>query len=240
MPTPSEKLKNVLQKPAVRTTDEVVARMKLIDQTLPPTDGVAWFNKMYLKVTENVLAAVGEGFFKNPELMNHMDIVFANLYFQALHDSLHKPDSIPRAWRPLFSDRSRRGIAPIQFALAGMNAHINRDLALAVVQSCKDMQVRPDSRVKKDFDLVNPILQSTQDEVKLWFATGFIGLLDEVFGRLDDIMANWSIVKARDSGWINSVLLWEIRDKRLLRAAFLQNIDHTVGFAGRGLLIPTA
>jgi hypothetical protein len=240
MHTPSEKLKNVLQKPTVRTTDEVVARMRLIDQTLPPTDGVAWFNKMYLKTTENVLAAVGEGFFRNPELMAHLDVVFANLYFQALYDSLHRPDSIPRAWRPLFSDRSRRGIAPIQFAIAGMNAHINRDLALAVVQSCRDFKVRPDSRVKKDFELVNPILQSTQDEVKVWFATGFIGILDEIFGRLDDIMANWSIVRARDAGWVNSLLLWEIRDKRLLRTAFLQNLDHTVGFAGRGLLIPTA
>ncbi|HEU4868514.1 MAG TPA: DUF5995 family protein [Actinomycetota bacterium] len=238
--TPNDVLKDLLKQPKVKTTDQVVARMRLIDQTLPTRDGVAWFNKLYLKTTENVLAAVGEGFFKYPELMSHLDIVFANLYFQALHDSLHKPDGIPRAWRPLFSERSRRGIAPIQFAIAGMNAHINRDLAIAVVQSCKDMKMRPDARVKKDYDLVNPILQSTQDEIKVWFATGFVGVLDEIFGRLDDVMANWSIGRARDAGWVNSVLLWEIRDKRLLRSAFLQNMDHTVGFAGRGLLIPTA
>ncbi|MEX0789921.1 MAG: DUF5995 family protein [Actinomycetota bacterium] len=218
----------------------MLARMRLIDEILPTRDGVAWFNKLYLKTTENVLEAVDEGFFKYPELMAHLDVVFANLYFQALHDSLHRPDVLSRAWRPLFSDRSRRGVAPIQFALAGMNAHINRDLALAVVQSCRDMGVRPDSRFKKDFDLVNPLLQGTQDEIKVWFATGFIGVLDEVFGRLDDVLANWSIVRAREAGWINSVLLWEIRDNRLIRSAFLQNLDHTVGFAGRGLLIPTA
>ncbi len=214
--------------------------MRLIDQTLPAHDGVAWFNKMYLKVTESVLEAVGEGFFGNPDLMSHMDIVFANLYFRALYDDIHHPDRVPRAWRPLFGCRSRSGIAPIQFAVAGMNAHINRDLALAVVQSCRDQKCSPTSRVKKDFDLVNPILQSAQEEIKVWFATGFVGLLDSAFGRLDDVMANWSIVRARDAGWINSLMLWEIRDKSLLRGAFLTNLDHTVGFAGRGLLIPTA
>lgn len=229
-----------MKRPTVDTIDEVLARMRLIDKSLPVRDGVAWFNKLYLKTTERVLAAVGQGFFHDPEFMEHLDLVFANLYFQAVYDSLHKPDRIPKAWKPLFAVRARRGIAPIQFGVAGMNAHINRDLAVAVVQSCRDLSVRPDAGHKRDFDLINPILKSAQDEIKLWFATGFVGVLDEAFGRLDDVMANWSIERARDAGWINSILLWEIRDKSFLRSAFLMNLDHTVGFAGRGLLIPTA
>lgn len=240
MPGGEEILKEALTAPEVTTTEQAVARMQLIDRSLPTRDGVAWFNKLYLRTTENVLAAVGEGFFHQAAFMSHLDIVFANLYFRALWDSLYEPDRIPRAWRPLFRQRSRRGVAPIQFAIAGMNAHINRDLAVAVVQTCRDLKVRPSAGLKRDFDLVNPLLQRTQDEVKLWFATGFAGILDEVFGRLDDVLANWSIGRARDAGWINSLLLWEIRDKGLLRAAFLENLDHTVGFAGRGLLIPTA
>lgn len=229
-----------MKRPTVDTIDEVLARMRLIDKSLPVRDGVAWFNKLYLKTTERVLAAVGQGFFRDPEFMEHLDLVFANLYFQAVYDSLHKPERIPKAWKPLFVVRARRGIAPIQFGVAGMNAHINRDLAVAVVQTCRELGIRPDARHKRDFDLINPILKSAQDEIKVWFATGFVGVLDEAFGRLDDVMANWSIERARDAGWINSLLLWEIRDKALLRSAFLMNLDHTVGFAGRGLLIPTA
>ena len=229
-----------MKRPTVDTIDEVLARMRLIDKSLPVRDGVAWFNKLYLKTTERVLAAVGQGFFRDPEFMEHLDLVFANLYFQAVYDSLHNPERIPKAWKPLFVVRARRGIAPIQFGVAGMNAHINRDLAVAVVQTCRDLGIRPDGRHKRDFDLINPILKSAQDEIKVWFASGFVGVLDEAFGRLDDVMANWSIERARDAGWINSLLLWEIRDKALLRSAFLMNLDHTVGFAGRGLLIPTA
>ena len=36
-----------------------------------------------------------------------------------------------QAWAPLVERRATRGVLPIQFALAGMNAHINHDLALA-------------------------------------------------------------------------------------------------------------
>ncbi|HEX2052228.1 MAG TPA: DUF5995 family protein [Actinomycetota bacterium] len=234
----ANELAELLTAPA-RSTDEVVNRMRAIDAVLPLPDGVAWFNKLYLRTTENVLTAVGEGFFKHPEFMTRLDVIFANLYFDALGASLQDPDRMPRAWRPLFAQRARRGIAPIQFAIAGMNAHINRDLAVAVVSTCKEMKVRPATGLKRDFDLVNPLLQSTQDEVKEWFATGFVGLLDQVFGRLDDVLANWSIGRARDAGWVNSLLLWELRNKGVLRAAFLQNLDHTVGFAGRGLLLPT-
>jgi hypothetical protein len=34
-------------------------------------------------------------------------------------------------------------VAPIQFALAGMNAHINRDLPLALVATCTARKVAP-------------------------------------------------------------------------------------------------
>lgn len=236
----SEDLKVLLKRPKVTNVAAVVARMEAINQILPTRDGVAWFNKLYLRTTENVLEAVDDGFFKNPRFMEHLDLVFANLYFQALHAGLYRPERVPRAWVPLFSGRNRRGVAPIQFAIAGMNAHINRDLALAVVQTCREMGVRPGKAFKRDFDLVNPILAGTQDEIKAWFATGFAEVLDSAFGRLDDVLGNWSISRAREAGWINSTLLWEIHSIPPLRNAFISNLDHTVGFAGRGLLIPTA
>lgn len=238
MNSPDETLKAILKQPKVRTVETAVTRMERIDQSLPTRDGVAWFNKLYLKTTENVIRALDEVPFRYPRFMERLDVVFANLYFQALYESLHRPDRIPKAWAPLFAERAREGIAPIQFALAGMNAHINRDLAVAVVQTCRELDRGPDARLKRDYDRINPVLLASQDEVKEWFATGFVGVVDEAFGRADDVLANWSISRARDAGWVNSRLLWEIRTLAPLRAAFVRNLDHTVGFAGRGLLVP--
>jgi hypothetical protein len=65
----------------------------------------------------------------------HDDAAFANLYFAAA-GTASNPAAVPLAWRPLAARRAVAGIEPVQFALSGMNAHINHDLPLAVVSTC--------------------------------------------------------------------------------------------------------
>ena len=226
--------------PNARTLEQVLERMRRIEQALPTLDGFAWFNKMYLRVTENVQAAIEDAFFKYPKFMQSLTITFANLYFQAVHDDLNRPQSVAKAWAPLFQSRLNRKVAPIQFAIAGMNSHINRDLAIAVVSTCRKMRATPNPRRRRDYDVVTDILASTSDEVKKWFATGFLGLLDVSFGKVDDVVAIFSIRRARDTAWMNAQVLWQLRDLPAVAAIQLGNIDHLVGLASRGLLVPTA
>jgi hypothetical protein len=171
--------------------------------------------------------------------MEALTINFANLYLQAVDDDQRSPGSVPKAWAPLFQNRLNRKVAPIQFALAGMNAHINRDLAIAVIATCKKVRATPSPRRRRDYDLVTGILANTVDDVKKWFATGFLELLDFSFGRADDVIAIFSIRKARDTAWLNAQVLWELRTLPALTSVQLANIDHLVGLAGRGLLVPT-
>ena len=65
--------------------------------------------------------------------MAELDVVFANLYFDALVRAERDAASIPSAWKPLLNGRTKSRVARIQFALAGMNAHINRDLPAGIV-----------------------------------------------------------------------------------------------------------
>ena len=44
-----------------------------------------------------------------------------------------------RAWQPLFALRAQPGTVSLQYALAGMNAHINFDLGLALVRTCRQL-----------------------------------------------------------------------------------------------------
>ena len=68
----------VLAGPPVQSIDELPARLAAIDQALPPTDGLACFNRMYRLVTESVKQHVGAGFFADPDWMSQLDIVFGN------------------------------------------------------------------------------------------------------------------------------------------------------------------
>src|SRR4029450_8952845 len=115
---------------AVTTIEDVIATMRALDQALPDTDGVKWFNFLYLKVTEAVQA--GAGAWEDWPFLQRFDVAFATLYFDAFVNWEKDRAQTPHAWRPLFRARYDSGRAPIQFALAGMNAHINHGLAITL------------------------------------------------------------------------------------------------------------
>src|SRR6478735_3519789 len=118
------------------TVDGVLDRLRAIDDALPAGDGAGVFNRMYLDVTERVAAALHEGTFVDAEFMAEFDVRFANLWLTA-YDAVAGGRKPPSAWKPLFEERTTPGVLPIQFALAGMNAHIEHDLPLAVVETCR-------------------------------------------------------------------------------------------------------
>jgi hypothetical protein len=224
------------------TINDVIRQMQSIDAALPETDGVAWFNKLYLEVTKAVLEAMGEGQFAASQFLGPLDVVFAGHYFRAYELGQHDPRAAPTAWAPLFTARDREDVAPLQFAFAGMNAHINYDLGLALVETAQDLRIKleRESAEHRDFEQVNPLLVATEERVKHWFATGFVAVVDRVFGRLDDVVAMWSVERARDQAWTTAETLVELADAPLLRTRYLSGLEEMVGFAGRGLLIPTA
>ena len=135
-------LTDIVATPA-RTIDDVIARMTAIDGRLADADGVKWFNRLYLRVTLSVRSAVAGVFFEDQPFLAALDVVFANLYFGAVSGAEASPPAPPRAWRPLFDTRHAPGIARLQFALAGMNAHINRDLPDALVRAFRQMGGSP-------------------------------------------------------------------------------------------------
>jgi hypothetical protein len=214
--------------------------MRTIDAALPTRDGVAWFNKLYLRVTERVKHGHEQGAFRSPGFLERLDVVFADMYFRAYElAEAGDPEAVPKAWTPLFATRGDPAIAPIQFALAGMNAHINYDLPVGLVQTCTELGLEVDTRTPHhaDFEQVNELLEEVEDEVKHWFATGFVGELDHAFGRADDVVAMWKVSRARAQAWTNAEILSAL-GQGTLRNRFLSSHGRLVGAFGRALLLP--
>jgi hypothetical protein len=80
--------------------------------------------------------------YADPAFMTQLDVTFANLCFAAA-DMAGNPAAVPLAWRPLVERRAAVGIESIQFALAGMNAHTNHDLPVAMVSTCAALATSP-------------------------------------------------------------------------------------------------
>jgi hypothetical protein len=227
-------------KPTVDPIEAVAARMEEIAASLAPADGVRRFNELYLAVTRAVAVASATATFEDPAFISRLDVVFADLYFAAVADDRHGRRR-PRAWAPLFEKRGEHGIAPLQFAIAGMNAHINYDLALALVATMREFKIGldRDTPQHRDYVVVDGILERVQDEIKERFTTGIVKDIDKAGGRVDDVFASWSVSHARDNAWTQAQTLDALRGSNFLRKQLLLALGRNVGFAGRALLIRT-
>ena len=223
------------------TIDEVIQLMQGLQKDLPPTDGVRWFNRLYLDVTLAVRDYCRTGPLKAPPFLQQLDILFANKFFDA-YDAAVGGGNVPACWEPLFDARHDGRIAPLQFAMAGMNAHISHDLAIGVVETCQALNVTPTDSCPQhvDYNAVNAILGTTEAQTKQWLLTGAIKEIDHAVAPVDDAVAIWSIERARDAAWIRAEVLWHLRDHKTLTAAYLDALDATVGMEGRALLLPRA
>ncbi|MFF1796891.1 DUF5995 family protein, partial [Kitasatospora sp. NPDC058263] len=96
--------------------------------------------------------------------MAELDVVFAGRYLLAL-DAEAAGRPVPACWRPLFALRAHRGVHPLQFALAGMNAHIQHDLPLAVLDACRRLGCGPE-RLAGDYHRVNDLLAGVETAVR--------------------------------------------------------------------------
>ena len=221
--------------------DAVLARMRQIADELDERDGVACFNAMYLAVTAAVREELARGRFADPLYLSRLATIFAELYLRAYDAELDGSQPVPPAWAPLFESRSRPRIAAVQFALAGMNAHINRDLGVAVVATCSELGVAPEvgAPQHRDYLEMNAVLARASDRVRRDLLKGLLGVADAAMGRVDDVISMWSVARARDAAWVNAETLWTLRGIPLLRDRYLGTLDRLVGLAGRGLLVPT-
>jgi hypothetical protein len=215
--------------------------MRSLVDTLPRRDGVSCFVRLYLAVTEGVQAHVRDVEFSAPRFTMRLDIVFADLFFSALDVYEHDRASTPSAWVPLLESRSRHGIAPLQFALAGMNAHINRDLPVALVTTCRELGVGLDesSPPHIDYERINSVLADVEAKMEQQYVAGWLRKTERLLPwlhHLDDVVAMWDVARARDAAWTNAQALLALRDDPGLAADYLTTLDRMVGFAGRGLL----
>ncbi|GGW50960.1 hypothetical protein GCM10010503_29980 [Streptomyces lucensis JCM 4490] len=214
--------------------DAVVSRMRALDAALPERDGVAVFNRVYLAVTEEVDRRLDAGEFTDPRAAAALDVRFAERYLAAV-DAAAAGRRPPACWRPLFQLRRHPGVRPLQFALAGVNAHIGHDLALAVVDTCRALGCEP-ADVEDEFDRVGDLLTSLEERVREDLMPGpdLLQLADP----LTHLLGSWSMERARDAAWAAARALWALRRCGDLAGEFTERLDAGVGFAGRMLLTP--
>lgn len=214
----------------------VLDRMDDLDFGPDPRDGVRAFTAMYTETTRQVWLGISGRGFADRAFMASFDVQFAELYFDALTRHAADPARTPRCWAALFAARSRPGVTPLQFAVAGMTAHIGYDLPRALVLVARAAgRDLADPAIRADYLAVNAVLERTQPIVKRKLLAGPWAGLDDALGTSDDRAGVWAISTAREAAWSSAQALAQVHGS-FAQKPFEVGLDRLVAGAARVIL----
>ncbi|MDZ7679026.1 MAG: DUF5995 family protein [Acidimicrobiales bacterium] len=175
---------------------------------LESTDARGYFAALYARVTSRIGAAIESDRFTDGKHMEQFACAFADYYVLALEGEV----APPRCWRAAWEVADDHKLLIVQHLLLGINAHVNHDLALAVVEVAA---LRGDvGSIRPDFNAVNEVLAQTYDEVvsdlgrvSRWAtAASAIGGGDAF---------NFSLRVAREQAWRAAIEMHTLDDRAL-------------------------
>ncbi|HWE50697.1 MAG TPA: DUF5995 family protein [Bryobacteraceae bacterium] len=225
--------------PTPQTIPDVLRILDAIENTCADNDGLKWFNWLYTQVTQAVETRVAAGQFNDPAWLAELDVQFARLYFSALKSWL-SGESTPGCWQVLFNSRNHDLVARIQFALCGINAHINHDLPEAIVATCLARGVILDHGGPNydDYSALNTTLDSLIDSAKATLNVRLPGDALPPLNNLENTIAAWNVSAAREAAWQNAGHLAELRRVPQLADSFMDMLDGLTTVIGKTLLVP--
>lgn len=218
----------------ITTIDGVLRRLdEIIQESRRRRDRRGYFAALYRRMTGRVLVGIQRGEFEDGPRMERLDVLFAQRYFDAW-DGWHRGRPVPQVWREALTPTDEPRMI-LQYLLVGMNAHINFDLALAARDLALPGGLLP---LKRDFMKINDLLAEQLDAVqgRIGRFSPLFHAIDRAGGRHDEVVASFSIVRARQSAWDNAMQLSNTPDGPA-RSALEDRLDRKT--ADRGRLIAT-
>jgi hypothetical protein len=232
-------LSEIVDKP-VTTIAEVADRLgEIYDHARNTTtagddDGIACFSGLYRTITRTIDVTP----YEDRDFLVRLDLEFARRYFDALRAYARDRTTPPGPWKLLFDARSHPRIERVQFAAAGVNAHINYDLADALLGSFPDFP--PNAARRRDYDTVDDAFKKHMDGLREYYDAPFGDSLWDrtVLDRLANLICSMLVRGTRANAWDDAMDVWRSTDREKARAEMLRELDFEASLLGRPLLLP--
>jgi hypothetical protein len=204
--------------PKLPTIDRMQAILDVWEQTNDPR---AVFLGCYRLMTVNMLAAIHQNEFKDPEWVEQLLHHFAGYYFNALESYEDRRQTTPRIWQQAFEACGHPGMPAVQNLLLGVNAHINYDLIFTLVDMLQPewTTLTSESRLSRyaDHSHVNEVIYRTVDVVQdtvIATRQPLMEVVDRLLGPLDEWAISRVIRSWRSQVWRDAVALLEAGEEQ--------------------------
>ncbi len=191
------------------------------------------FLSCYRLMTGNMLLALEQGQFKDPDWVSELLHHFADYYFEAL-ECYDCGREGTRVWNEVHAVTRERKLHRLQCLLLGINAHINYDLVLALYDMLAPEWPTLDEAGRRsrfeDHCMVNSIIAQTIDRVQdeiLEDNDLLMAIVDRAFGRLDEYLISRLIRHWRSEVWEGAESLLRENEPKA-REAIRQDLERKV------------
>ncbi|HVF49646.1 MAG TPA: DUF5995 family protein [Pyrinomonadaceae bacterium] len=208
--------------------DAVIARARREQSRL------GYFAVLYRNVTQKVKEGIEAGRFDDGARMEHLDVIFASRYLDAL-ESHRRGERASKCWAASFEAAENWHPLVLQHLLLGINAHINLDLGVAAALAAPGAQL---PALRRDFDEINNILCAMLDDVqnRLARVSRWMTVLDRAGCRTDEALMNFSINRAREASWRLAEKLAPLSDDE--REREIRELDRWIEILARLIQYP--
>ncbi|MBE0685954.1 MAG: hypothetical protein IH585_08130 [Anaerolineaceae bacterium] len=222
------------------TNDRVIQQMQtLIQHWTDSQDSRCIFLRCYQLMTHNTLQAIERDESYDSNWVHQLLKRFADYYFFALDAYETDPQAAPMVWQLAHNATRNPKAMAIQSLLLGVNAHINYDLVLTLVDVLSPEwnaldEVQRENR-HSDHDRVNTIIAASIDAVQddiLEPAMPIMEFIDDVFGSLDEYLISHLIRHWRNDVWKHATQLLSIENMDY-RAALIAQVEEDALKIGR-------
>jgi len=184
-----------------QTIDEIISQLQaIVDDAIANNSRAGYFAALYLKVTTRVKEGIAAGEFQNGPRMEQLDVIFANRYIAA-HGQWKNKQKASASWELAFNALDKPQILVLQHLMTGMNAHINLDLGVAVVELVNKLG-QPLQDIHNDFNSINTILSALTYQVvsELNQISPLLSLAG-LHSTNDSLFIQFEMGNARDGAW---------------------------------------
>lgn len=231
--------------PVPHTIADVVAQLTGVQHALDRVprlfheNPIADFNNLYLTITRRILERDRAGDFRHPEFLNRLDVEFAIRYLDALRAFGAGDSGVPAAWRVLLGRYDDASLRSLPCAVAGVNAHINFDLAFALIATWEKLgHAAHASPQHHDYLLVNAVFAEEIPGLRRRYLDGWQRCVDALNGSFDDWYQNVLVECTRARAWERAQRLWTLRADRVAFDLVRSQMDAQAAHVGRVLLSP--
>ncbi|MGO4596550.1 DUF5995 family protein [Terrabacter sp. 2RAF25] len=197
-----------------RGIGDVVDRMtRLLDDLPPQLAARRAFLATYLRTTQAVAQAIDDASFEDPAWVEAWDVVFADLYLDALEADLSAGRRAPRPWALAFAAPAE--LPPLRQVLLGINAHINYDLPQALLAVISDADFADPvllDRRRRDHERIDGVLSGrVAAEEDVLSQQSARRTLDRALRPLNRRASARFLREARNKVWHNAIELQRTR-----------------------------